>query len=84
MAKPVITPTTRGTGKGGHDEQITAKEIIDPKVIDTLKERFRKKASDILVEKLTAIDAPTKDFLINHLIREMLGLGKIEFLPVKN
>ena len=60
--------------------QITAKEIIDPKVIDTLKERFRKKASDILVEKLTAIDAPTKDFLINHLIREMLGLGKIEFL----
>ena len=60
--------------------QITAKEIIDPKVVETLKDRFRKKASEILVEKLTAIDAPTKDFLINHLIREMLGLGKIEFL----
>jgi phosphoribosylaminoimidazole-succinocarboxamide synthase len=28
LAKPVITPTTRGTGKGGHDEQITAKEIV--------------------------------------------------------
>src|SRR3989344_891854 len=60
--------------------QISAKEIIDPKIVDTLKERFRKKASDILVSKLTAIDTQTKDFLINHLIREMLGLGKIEFL----
>src|SRR3989338_5674536 len=60
--------------------QVSAKEIIDPKVVDTLKEKFRKKAADILVEKLTAIDNTTKDFLVNHLIREMLGLGEIEFL----
>ncbi|MEK7580679.1 MAG: phosphoribosylaminoimidazolesuccinocarboxamide synthase [Patescibacteria group bacterium] len=28
LVKPVITPTTRATGKGGHDEPITAKEIV--------------------------------------------------------
>lgn len=33
LAKPVITPTTRGTGPGGHDEQITAKEIIRQKLV---------------------------------------------------
>lgn len=60
--------------------QISAKEIIDPKIVDTLKEKFKKKASDILVTKLTAIDDETKEFLTNYLIREMLGLGKIEFL----
>lgn len=33
LKKPVITPTTRGTGLGGHDEPITAKEIIKQKLI---------------------------------------------------
>ena len=33
LEKPVITPTTRATGPGGHDEPITAKEIIKNKLI---------------------------------------------------
>lgn len=33
LKKPVITPTTRGTGPGGHDEPITAKEIIKQKLV---------------------------------------------------
>ncbi|MCX6817172.1 MAG: phosphoribosylaminoimidazolesuccinocarboxamide synthase [Candidatus Beckwithbacteria bacterium] len=33
LAKPVITPTTRGTGVGGHDEQISKAEIIKRKII---------------------------------------------------
>ncbi len=33
LKKPVITPTTRETGPGGHDEPITAKEIIKQKLI---------------------------------------------------
>lgn len=32
LKKPVITPTTRGTGPGGHDEPITKKEIIKEKL----------------------------------------------------
>lgn len=33
LKTPVITPTTRGTGKGGHDEPITRKEIIEQKLV---------------------------------------------------
>lgn len=33
LQKPVITPTTRETGPGGHDEPITAKEILKQKLI---------------------------------------------------
>ena len=29
LPQPVITPTTRGTGPGGHDERITREEIIE-------------------------------------------------------
>ncbi len=33
LAKPIITPTTRATGKTGHDEPITKHEIIKSKVV---------------------------------------------------
>lgn len=33
LKKPVITPTTRGTGPGGHDEPITAREIVKQKLV---------------------------------------------------
>jgi len=33
LKKPVITPTTRETGPSGHDEPITAKEIIKQKLV---------------------------------------------------
>ncbi len=33
LKTPVITPTTRATGKGGHDEPITRKEIIQQKLV---------------------------------------------------
>lgn len=33
LPHPVITPTTHGGGKGGHDERLTKKEIIDRKIV---------------------------------------------------
>ena len=33
LKKPVITPTTRATGPAGHDEPISAKEILKRKII---------------------------------------------------
>lgn len=33
LKKPVITPTTRGTGPGGHDEPITEREIVKLKLV---------------------------------------------------
>jgi phosphoribosylaminoimidazole-succinocarboxamide synthase len=34
LPKPVITPTTHGGGKGGHDERLTREEIIARKIVD--------------------------------------------------
>lgn len=34
LPTPVITPTTHGGGKDGHDERLTKKEIISKKLID--------------------------------------------------
>ena len=34
LPQPVITPTTHGGGKGGHDERLTREEIIKRKIVD--------------------------------------------------
>lgn len=33
LKNPIITPTTRATGPGGHDEPITAKEVVAKKLV---------------------------------------------------
>ncbi|MCK4521823.1 MAG: CpaF family protein [Nanoarchaeota archaeon] len=55
-------------------------ELLDPKSVEQLKEKFRNNASVLLEKKLPKINPKTKDFLIGILLREMLGLGKIELL----
>lgn len=59
---------------------VSAAEILDPKIMDTLKERFKKKAEQLLKAKLSRINEETKIFLIGTLLHDMLGFGKIEFL----
>ena len=59
---------------------VTTQEILDPKVINKLKDKFRAKAESILSEKITNINANTKTYLIGTLLQEMIGLGKIEYL----
>lgn len=45
LATPVITPTTHGGGKGGHDERLTREEIIKRKIIPVkLYEQMEKAA----------------------------------------
>lgn len=60
--------------------QISGQEILDPKVVEHLKQKFKKKSEVIIKERLPKIDEKTKQYLIGTLIHEMLGLGKIEFL----
>lgn len=60
--------------------RISAEEIMDPKVIEGTKERFRKKAQELLKEKLPGLHPKTENFLIMTLMIEMLGLGEIEIL----
>lgn len=45
LPNPVITPTTHGGGKGGHDERLTKEEIIKRKIVDKkLYEQMEKAA----------------------------------------
>ncbi len=45
LPKPVITPTTHGGGKGGHDERLTKEEIIKRRIVDKkLYEQMEKAA----------------------------------------
>lgn len=57
LKKPVITPTTRGTGPGGHDEPITPAEIIKRKLIDKKIWKQIEKVALKLFERGTKIAA---------------------------
>ena len=45
LPQPVITPTTHGGGKGGHDERLTREEIIKRKIVDKKLYKQMEKAS---------------------------------------
>jgi len=45
LPKSVITPTTHGGGKGGHDERLTREEIINRKIVDKKLYEQMEKAS---------------------------------------
>lgn len=48
LSKPVITPTTRGTGPGGHDEKISKKEILKRKIVpEKIYEQMEKAALNL-------------------------------------
>jgi phosphoribosylaminoimidazole-succinocarboxamide synthase len=48
LAHPVITPTTHGGGKGGHDERLTKEEILKRKIVDKrLYEQMEKAALEL-------------------------------------
>lgn len=60
--------------------QITSKEILDHSAIQNLKDRFKEKAAFLLKKHLPYVSDETKNYLTGKLIREMLGLGDVEFL----
>jgi len=59
---------------------ISMKELVDPKAFSFLKERFMRDATKLIRKKLPNIKKGVEEFLVGHLMQEMLGLGKIEFL----
>jgi archaeal flagellar protein FlaI len=60
--------------------RISAEEILDPKIINALKDRFKEKAKELLRKKLPDLEQNTESFLVMILVKEMLGLGDIEIL----
>src|SRR3989344_2782881 len=59
---------------------ISAGEVLDPKIITKLKLKFRKRAEELILNKLPRITEKVKNYLIVNLVNDMLGLGKIELL----
>lgn len=60
--------------------RISAEEILDPKTIAVLKERFTEKAQILLHQKLPGIQPKIEEYLIMTLLKDMLGLGDIEII----
>jgi len=82
---PEIDIATAALLESIRDELITEttvgmREIVDPKAISAIRERFMKEAEDLLKKKIPTIPNSTKSILVNKLMQDMLGLGEIEFL----
>jgi flagellar protein FlaI len=82
---PEVYPATESLLEEVRDELITGNivgmtEIVDPKAINAIRERFRVEAGTILKKKIPTIPDETKEILVNKLVHTMLGLGEIEFL----
>ncbi len=59
---------------------ITTSEILDPKIIESLKQKFSSKAKYLLEQQLPKLQENVKAYLVGSLLHEMLGLGNVEFL----
>ena len=59
---------------------VSMKELVDPTLFSTIKERFKTQATKLIKEKLPQIEKGLEEFLIGKMMQEMLGLGEIEFL----
>ncbi|MEK6826618.1 MAG: ATPase, T2SS/T4P/T4SS family [Nanoarchaeota archaeon] len=55
-------------------------ELLDPKVLQNVKSRFRENAYKLIDKLMPGLPQDTKDYLISILMHEMLGLENIEYL----
>ena len=62
------------------DVDISSAEILDPNALLRIKEKFKISASEFIGNKLSTLDAETKQLLIGTLLHQTVGLGDIEFL----
>lgn len=59
---------------------LSTEEFVDAKELETVKEKFRDQALELLEEELPETSEDAKQILIGNLIHQMLGLGDIEIL----
>ncbi len=85
MKRPMVTIGTLAILNAIREQlimlvQITTKEFVDPSALGIVKEKFMKKAYDLLDRYLPSVSEKEKKTLAGNLIHEMLGLGDIELL----
>ncbi len=59
---------------------LKTEEIIDPKVVETLKKRFKEKARELIKKYMPKISNKVRNQIIGTLLHEITGLGVIEYL----
>ncbi|MFH0835962.1 MAG: type II/IV secretion system ATPase subunit [Candidatus Micrarchaeota archaeon] len=59
---------------------VTGKEVLDPRNLDILKQRFFKASVDLVKEKFPGSSEDEKKAIAGRMVQEMLGLDKLEFL----
>jgi flagellar protein FlaI len=62
------------------ETSIKSDALIDQKVVNALKARFRDRAEKILARELPNVTERNKNALIGVLLEEMLGLGKLDLI----
>ena len=80
LPKPIITPTTRGTGAGGHDEKISKKEILKRKIVSPKLYRQIEKAAFGLFDRGTKICAKGGLILVDTKYEFGLYKGKLTLI----
>src|SRR3989338_7476336 len=59
---------------------VTSSELLEPKMLESLKTKFKEQALVLLKRSLPNADDETINFLLSVLIQEILGLDKVEYL----
>ncbi len=59
---------------------VSIKEFVDPNEYETVKEKFRDKAYEVIDRYLPGLEDDEKQLVIGKLLHEMLGLGDLEIL----
>ena len=59
---------------------VTSSELLEPKMLESLRQKFKDQALILLKQALQNADDETINFLLSVLIQEILGLDKIEYL----
>src|SRR3989344_5921230 len=62
------------------EETVARTGVFDINLMEKMKEKFKEKAGKVLTRELPKTDEETKKALVEILLHEMLGLGRIEFL----
>ena len=62
------------------ESALQSERLLDPKFVDMMKKRLSEKADLLIKNEAPNIDDATRKVLIGILLKDMLGLGKIEFL----
>lgn len=80
---PTIEPATQAVLDSLKEKlieivKIEISEILDPKAMEEIKQRFLESARNAITQELPTVNEKEKDILSGIIVHEMLGLGKLE------